>query len=122
MEDKWINYDDEEAEVQLELADLIFDKLVTETTELILGLHKGNLGQPNTKLKSRLQEDDSAPQEPQLVGSQDQDNDSHDIDQEDTPEAAMRRIQNQLQSSDLIYDDDIPEDEGLEEDDELDKA
>ena len=36
MEDKWINYDDEETEVEIELADLIFDKLVTETSELIL--------------------------------------------------------------------------------------
>lgn len=36
MEEKWVIYDDEEAEVQLELADLVFDKLVTETTELIL--------------------------------------------------------------------------------------
>lgn len=38
MEDKWVNYDDEETEVQLELADLIFDKLVSETTELIVNL------------------------------------------------------------------------------------
>ena len=35
MEERWINYDDEEVEVQVELADLIFDKLVAETVEII---------------------------------------------------------------------------------------
>jgi len=38
MEDKWISYDDEETEVEIELADLIFDKLVTETSDLIAHL------------------------------------------------------------------------------------
>ena len=40
MEEKWVAYDDEEAEVQLEIADLIFDKLVTETAELIFQIHE----------------------------------------------------------------------------------
>lgn len=44
MEDKWIAYDDEEAEVQLEIADLIFDKLVTETAELIIQINNERRG------------------------------------------------------------------------------
>ena len=40
MEDKWINYDDEEAEVELEISDLVFDKLVTETAELIIRINE----------------------------------------------------------------------------------
>lgn len=40
LEDKWIVYDDEEAEVQIELADLIFDKLISETTELIIKMNE----------------------------------------------------------------------------------
>lgn len=39
MENKWITYDDEEAEVELEIADLVFDRLVTETAELIVQIH-----------------------------------------------------------------------------------
>ena len=51
MEDKWITYDDEEAEVQLEISDLIFDKLVTETAELILKINNQRRG-----IKGRLLE------------------------------------------------------------------
>ena len=40
MEDRWINYEDEETEVQIELADIIFDKLMTETSELILNINQ----------------------------------------------------------------------------------
>jgi hypothetical protein len=40
MEEKWVIYDDEEAEVQLELADLIFDKLMSETTDLIISINE----------------------------------------------------------------------------------
>jgi len=40
MEERWITYDDEEAEVQVELADLIFDKLVTETVEVITQINE----------------------------------------------------------------------------------
>ena len=29
-EDKWVNYDEEETEVGVELADMVFEKLVTE--------------------------------------------------------------------------------------------
>ena len=35
MENKWITYDDEEVEVELEIADLVFDRLMTETAELV---------------------------------------------------------------------------------------
>jgi len=40
MENKWITYDDEEAEVELEIADLVFDKIVTETAELIAQINE----------------------------------------------------------------------------------
>lgn len=40
MENKWITYDDEEAEVELEIADLVFDKMVTEAAELIAQIHE----------------------------------------------------------------------------------
>lgn len=45
MEDKWINYEDEETEVQLELADMIFDKLMTETSEMICKIVKDRINQ-----------------------------------------------------------------------------
>ena len=35
-EDRWIDYEDEETEVAVELADLVFDVLVGETLEDIL--------------------------------------------------------------------------------------
>lgn len=44
MEDKWLAYDDEEAEVQLEISDLIFDKLVTEAAELIVQINNQRRG------------------------------------------------------------------------------
>ena len=36
LEDRWIDYEDEETEVLAELADLVFDALVTETIEEVL--------------------------------------------------------------------------------------
>lgn len=44
MENKWITYDDEEAEVELEIADMVFDKLVTETAELIAQIYDKKRG------------------------------------------------------------------------------
>jgi len=51
MENKWITYDDEEAEVELEIADMVFDKLVTETAELIAQINdKKKGGSPGRRL------------------------------------------------------------------------
>ena len=44
MENKWITYDDEEAEVELEIADMVFDKLVTETADLIAQIYEKKRG------------------------------------------------------------------------------
>lgn len=30
MEDKWINYDEEQTEIQVELSDIVFDHLINE--------------------------------------------------------------------------------------------
>jgi hypothetical protein len=54
MEDKWVIYDDEETEVQLELADLIFDKLVSETTDLIAQIYEKRHGVPIIEKKEEL--------------------------------------------------------------------
>ena len=55
MEDKWVTYDDEETEVQLEISDLIFDKLVTETAELIHQIQENRRG-PKESDESRKQQ------------------------------------------------------------------
>lgn len=48
MENKWITYDEEEAEVELEISDLVFDHMVTETAELIAQIYEQRRGQsPN---------------------------------------------------------------------------
>ena len=49
MEERWINYDDEEAEVQVEIADLIFDKLVSETVEIITQISEKRKNQKNDR-------------------------------------------------------------------------
>ena len=94
MEDKWINYDDEEAEVQLELADLIFDKLVTETTELVMGLKNKNGPTSKTILQNRIPEDDdTTPQDgPYNFNQGGEESGESPEREEDSPEAAMRRI------------------------------
>lgn len=35
-DDKWLNYEDEEIEVEIELADVIFDYLITDTMDSLL--------------------------------------------------------------------------------------
>jgi len=35
-DDKWLNYEDEEIEVEIELADVIFDYLITDTMDNLL--------------------------------------------------------------------------------------
>ena len=57
MEEKWVVYDDEETEVQLELADLIFDKLVSETTDLIASIYEKRHGVPIMEKKQEFTED-----------------------------------------------------------------
>ena len=47
MEERWITYEDEEAEVQVELADLIFDKLVSEAVEVITQINEKRRNQKN---------------------------------------------------------------------------
>jgi len=60
MEDKWINYDDEEAEVELEISDLVFDKLVTETAELIMRINeqRGGPKRPSPERKLKMSQDE----------------------------------------------------------------
>jgi len=37
-EEQWTNYEMEEAEVKIDVADMIMEKLVTETAELLINL------------------------------------------------------------------------------------
>ena len=37
-EDKWVNYDEEETEVGVEVADMVFEKLVTEIVKDLIGI------------------------------------------------------------------------------------
>ncbi len=39
-EDTWINYEQEEAEVKIDVADMVLEQLVGESVELIKGLEK----------------------------------------------------------------------------------
>lgn len=41
-EDLWINYEMEESEVKLDIADMVMEHLVTETAELLLKLEHSN--------------------------------------------------------------------------------
>lgn len=40
-DEKWLNYEDEEIEVEIELADIVFDHLITDTLECLLNLKRG---------------------------------------------------------------------------------
>lgn len=44
-DDKWLNYEDEEIEVEIELADVIFDHLISDTLQCLIDLSqkRGNI-------------------------------------------------------------------------------
>ena len=41
-DEKWLNYEDEEIEVEIELADVIFDYLITDTLQCLMNIKSGN--------------------------------------------------------------------------------
>jgi hypothetical protein len=45
-DDKWLNYEDEEIEVEIELADVIFDHLISDTLQCLMELQKKRSGLP----------------------------------------------------------------------------
>ena len=51
-EDKWINYDEEETEVGVELADMVFESLISRFTNELKSLRNKRLDKSYFKLES----------------------------------------------------------------------
>lgn len=49
-DDKWLNYEDEEIEVEIELADVIFDYLITDTMDNLLEISNKRKNQKKLSL------------------------------------------------------------------------